>query len=107
MSPHRISGWPPDCPRPGRLRACCGRPPTSKDRDAMFDKAMTKSIQGYLEPGEELLNATIVQGKGLAKMFLAGGVGGASAVAARRDRKSSAAAADAPEGAVQLASKMG
>ncbi len=40
----------------------------------MFDKAMTKSIQAYLQPGEELLNATIVQGKGLAKMMLAGGV---------------------------------
>jgi len=73
----------------------------------MFDKAMTKSIQGYLEPGEELLNATIVQGKGLAKMAIAGGVVGAMAVAARRDRKSASAAADAPDDAVQLSSKMG
>ncbi|HEY6890478.1 MAG TPA: hypothetical protein VI300_21925 [Solirubrobacter sp.] len=69
----------------------------------MFDKAMTKSIQAYLQPGEELLNATIVQGKGLAKMFIAGGVVGATAAAARRDRK----AADAPEGTIQLSSKMG
>jgi hypothetical protein len=73
----------------------------------MFDKAMTKSIQGYLEPGEELLNATIVQGKGLAKFALAGGVVGAMAAASSRDKKSAAAAADAPEGAVQLSSKMG
>jgi hypothetical protein len=73
----------------------------------LFDKAMTKSIHAYLEPGEELLNATIVQGKGLAKMTLAGGVVGAMAVAARRDRKSAQAAADAPEGAVQMSSKMG
>ena len=71
----------------------------------MFDKAMTKSIQAYLEPGEELLNATIVQGKGLAKMAIAGGVVGAMAVAARRDRKS--AGDDTPDGAVQLSSKMG
>jgi hypothetical protein len=71
----------------------------------MFDKAMTKSIQAYLQPGEELLNATIVQGKGLAKMMLAGGVIGATAAAAHRDRKS--AKADAPEGAIQLSSKMG
>jgi hypothetical protein len=73
----------------------------------MFDKAMTKSIQGYLEPGEELLNATIVQGKGLAKFAIAGGVVGAMAVAAHRDRKSAAAAAEAPDDSVQLASKMG
>jgi hypothetical protein len=73
----------------------------------MFEKAMTKSIQAYLQPGEELLHATIVQGKGLARMTLAGGVVGAMAVAAHRDRKSSKAAADAPEGAVQLSSKMG
>jgi hypothetical protein len=66
----------------------------------MFDKAMTKSIQAYLQPGEELLNATIVQGKGLAKMTLAGGVVGAMAVAAHRDRKSAKTSADAPDGAV-------
>jgi hypothetical protein len=73
----------------------------------MFEKAMTKSIESYLQPGEELLNATIVQGKGLAKMTLAGGVVGAMAVAAARDRKSRQAAAGAPEGEVQLSSKMG
>jgi hypothetical protein len=73
----------------------------------MFDKAMTKSIQAYLQPGEELLNATIVQGKGLAKMFIAGGVVGATAAAARRDRKAGNEAADAPEGTIQLSSKMG
>jgi hypothetical protein len=69
----------------------------------MFDKAMTKSIQAYLQPGEELLNATIVQGKGLGKMALAGGVVGAMAVAAHRDRK----ATDADDDGVKLSSKMG
>jgi hypothetical protein len=69
----------------------------------MFDKAMTKSIQAYLQPGEKLLNATIVQGKGLAKMMLAGGVVGAMAAAAHRDRKT----ADADDGGVKLSSKMG
>jgi hypothetical protein len=72
----------------------------------MFDKAMTKSIQAYLQPGEELLNATIVQGKGLAKMALAGGVVGAMAVAAHRDRKA-AGAEDDGGGGVKLSSKMG
>jgi hypothetical protein len=73
----------------------------------MFDKAMTKSIGAYLEPGEELLNATIVQGKGLGKVALAGGAFGAMAAGARRDRKAreAEAAGEAPE--VKLTSKMG
>jgi hypothetical protein len=73
----------------------------------MFDKAMTKSIGAYLQPGEELLNATIVQGKGLGKVALAGGVFGAMAVAARRDRKAREAeeAGEAPE--IKTSSKMG
>jgi hypothetical protein len=70
----------------------------------MFDKAMTKSIEAYLQPGEELLNATIVQGKGLGKVALAGGVFTAMAVASSRDRK---AAASEDAGEVKLASKMG
>ena len=73
----------------------------------MFEKAMAKSIQGYLQPGEELLNATIVQGKGMAKVMLAGGVVGAMAVGASRDRKARKAEGDASPGEVRLASKMG
>jgi hypothetical protein len=73
----------------------------------MFDKAMTKSIGAYLQPGEELLNATIVQGKGLGKVALAGGAFGAMAAASRRDKKAreAEAAGDAPE--VRTSSKMG
>jgi hypothetical protein len=70
----------------------------------MFDKAMKKSIEPYLEPGEDLLNVIIVQGKGMTKALLAGGAIGAAAIGARRDRKS---AADASGGGVELSSKMG
>jgi hypothetical protein len=73
----------------------------------MFDKAMTKSIGAYLEPGEELLNATIVQGKGLGKVALAGGVFGAMAVASSRDRKAREAEAEGEAPEVKLSSKMG
>jgi hypothetical protein len=45
-----ISGCDPDCPASVRARTCLTSP-DSKDRD-MFDKAMTKSIQAYLQPGE-------------------------------------------------------
>jgi hypothetical protein len=68
----------------------------------MFEKAMEKSVRPYLQPGEELLNVTLVQGKGLAKVFMVGGVVGAMAVGARRDRKAAEAG-----GEVQLSSKMG
>src|SRR5689334_1856253 len=68
----------------------------------MFEKAMEKSVRPYLQPGEELLNVTLVQGKGLAKVFMAGGIVGAMAVGARRDRKAAEAGGD-----VQLSSKMG
>jgi hypothetical protein len=73
----------------------------------MFDKAMTKSVGAYLEPGEELLNATIVQGKGLGKVALAGGVFGAMAVASSRDRKAAKGAGSADPDEVRLSSKMG
>jgi hypothetical protein len=73
----------------------------------MFDKAMTKSIGAYLQPGEELLNATIVQGKGLAKMTLAGGVIGGLAVAAHRDRKARQAEEAGEVREIKLSSKMG
>jgi hypothetical protein len=70
----------------------------------MFDKAMRNSIEPYLQPGEELLNLTIVQGKGMMKAMIGGGAIGAAAVGARRDRKEAAAAED---GGVALSSKMG
>lgn len=63
---------------------------------------MEKSVRPYLQPGEELLNVTLVQGKGLAKVFMAGGVVGAMAAGARRDRKAAEAGGD-----VQMSSKMG
>jgi hypothetical protein len=63
---------------------------------------MEKSVRPFLQPGEELLNVTLVQGKGIAKAMLAGGVVGAMAVGAHRDRK-----AKDDGGDVQLSSKMG
>jgi hypothetical protein len=73
----------------------------------MFEKAMAKSIQGYLQPGEELLDATIVQGKGMGKVMMAGGVVGAMAVGSSRDRKARRAEGDAGTDEVRLSSKMG
>ncbi len=70
----------------------------------MFDKAMKKSIEPYMEQGEELLNVTIVQGKGMTKALLAGGVVGQAVVGARRDKKFQSEKA---EGAIELSSKMG
>jgi hypothetical protein len=71
----------------------------------MFDKAMKKSIELYLEPGEELLNVTIVQGKGMTKALVAGGALGAAVIGSMRDRKGAAAAPSAS--GVELSSKMG
>ena len=71
----------------------------------MFDKAMKKSIDPYMEPGEEPLNVMIVQGKGMMKALIGVGAVGAAAVGARRDRKSSAEAANGD--GIQLSSKMG
>jgi hypothetical protein len=68
----------------------------------MFEKAMEKSVRPYLQDGEELLNVTLVQGKGIGKAMLAGGVVGAMAVGAHRDRKTAEA-----DGDVKLTSKMG
>jgi hypothetical protein len=70
----------------------------------MFDKAMKKSIEPYMQPGEELLNVMIVQGKGMTKALAAGGVIGAAAIGAMRDRKGKAEPAG---GAIELSSKMG
>ena len=70
----------------------------------MFDKAMRKSIETYLEPGEELLEIAIVQGKGMTKFLAMGGAAGQAIAGSRRDRK----AADEGEGGdVKLANKMG
>jgi hypothetical protein len=71
----------------------------------MFDKAMRKSIESYLEPGEDLLSVTIVQGKGMTGALALTGAAGAAVIGARRDRK--AAEAGDSGGGVQLASKMG
>jgi hypothetical protein len=67
----------------------------------MFEKGMEKSVRPHLQAGEELLNVTFAQGKGMAKAMMAGGVVGALAVGAHRDRKAREAG-----GEVQLASKM-
>jgi hypothetical protein len=84
------------------------RPVASPQRDRkavdMFDKAMKKSVEAYLEPGETVLNVSIVQGKGMSKTLLAGGAIGAAAVGALRDRKARAEGGDAE---VELSSKMG
>ena len=71
----------------------------------MFDKAMKKSIEPYMESGEELLNVMIVQGKGMTKALVGGGAIGAAAVGALRDRKGKDEPAAA--GAIELSSKMG
>lgn len=75
----------------------------------MFDGAMKKSVEAYLQPGEDLLNATIVQGKGMMRMMVAGGAIGAAAAGALRDRKARDASASDDEsgGGVELSSKMG
>jgi hypothetical protein len=73
----------------------------------MFDKAMRKSIEPHMQPGEELLNVAIVQGKGMMKAMIGGGAIGAIAVGAHRDRRSSDAAEQGDGGGVELSSKMG
>jgi hypothetical protein len=70
----------------------------------MFDKAMKKSIEPYLSADEELLSVMIVQGKGMAKAFVAGGAIGAAAIGAMRDRKGKV---DDSGGTIELSSKMG
>src|SRR4051812_16164863 len=68
------SGSLPDSQRAIRERTCAGSTTDCEGRATMFEKGMDKSIRAYLEPGEELLAANIVQGKGLGKVALAGGV---------------------------------
>ncbi len=74
----------------------------------MFDKAMKTSIEPFLQPGEELLNVTIVQGKGMMRWMVAGGAVGATAVGAIRNRKGRDGEEGGPEneGEVKLSSKM-
>jgi hypothetical protein len=71
----------------------------------MFDKAMKKSIEEYLQPGEQALGVLIVQGKGMTKTLLAGGALGAAAIGARRDKKAREKGPD--ESGIELSSKMG
>jgi hypothetical protein len=73
----------------------------------VFDKGMKKSIEAYMEPGEQLLEAAIVQGKGMTKALLAGGVAGQAVVGAMRNRKREASTADGDDGGIKLANKMG
>jgi hypothetical protein len=73
----------------------------------LFDKAMRKSIEAYMEPGEELLDVAIVQGKGMTKFLAMGGAAGQAAAGAMRNRKAAAAEEAGDDGDVKLANKMG
>jgi hypothetical protein len=73
----------------------------------MFDKAMRKSIEPYLQPDETALEVLIVQNKGMTRALLAGGVVGQAALGAVRDRKARDGAGDGDGDGVELASKMG
>jgi hypothetical protein len=71
----------------------------------MFDKAMKKSVEAYVDGDEEIRSVIIVQGKGMAKAFIAGGTIGAAAIGARRDRKAKANGSGGGE--IELSNKMG
>jgi hypothetical protein len=73
----------------------------------LFDKAMRKSVEAYMEPGEELLDVAIVQGKGMTKFLAMGGAAGQAAAGAMRNRKAEAGEAAGDGGDVKLANKMG
>ena len=68
----------------------------------MFDKAMRKSIQPYLESGEEVLCVVLGQSKGSGKAMILGGVAGQAIHAARQRRQG-----DAEDAAVHLSGRMG
>jgi hypothetical protein len=70
----------------------------------MFDKAMRKSIEPYLEPGEEVLALVLGQSKGAGKAMVLGGAVGAAAHA-MRNRGAGGDDGGAP--VVRLASRMG
>ncbi len=72
----------------------------------MFDKAMKKSVEPYMGSDEQLLNVIIVQNKGMAKAFVAGGAIGAAAIGAMRDRKFKSESSGGG-GEIELSSKMG
>ena len=73
----------------------------------MFDKAMRKSIETYMQPGEKLFEIAIVQGKGMTKYLAMGGAAGQAIAGSRRDKKAAAAEAAGAGGDVKLANKMG
>jgi hypothetical protein len=73
----------------------------------VFDKAMRKSIETYMQPGEELLEVAIVQGKGMTKFLAMGGAAGQAIAGARRDKKAAEVDAAGEGGDVKLANKMG
>ena len=68
----------------------------------MFDKAMRKSIQPYLEQGEEVLAVVLGQAKGSGQAMMLGGALGAG-IHHMRQRKNGAS----DEAAVKLAGRMG
>jgi hypothetical protein len=69
----------------------------------VFDKAMRKSVEPYLEPGEEILAIVLAQAKGAGKAMMLGGVVGVGIHAARQGKRD-AANADAE---VRLAGRVG
>jgi hypothetical protein len=69
----------------------------------VFDKAMRKSVQPYLEPGEDVLAIVLAQGKGSGKAMMLGGAVGAGIHAARQGRKD----AEGADAAVRMAGRMG
>jgi Bacterial PH domain len=70
----------------------------------MFDKAMRKSIQPYLEADEEVLAVVLAQAKGAGKALILGGALGAGIHAARQARRDGQQEEDS---AVKLAGRMG
>jgi hypothetical protein len=70
----------------------------------VFDKALRRSVEDHLDEGEELLSLTTVQGKGMTRWLLAGGVAGQTAAGAVRNRRDGATGS--ADGGVALASKM-
>jgi hypothetical protein len=69
----------------------------------MFDKAMRKSVEPYLEPGEEMLSVVLAQAKGSGKAMMLGGVLGQGIHQARQARRDD----KGEDAAVKLAGRMG
>jgi hypothetical protein len=70
----------------------------------VFDKAMRKSIQPYLEADEEVLAVVLGQAKGAGKAMMLGGVVGQGIHAARQGRKGDEGG---DEAAIKMAGRMG